>query len=124
MTAMEMRAMDAVENQAQVSHGGHSPWKSNSTIPTFPPPRRLFPLTKIDKPQKNWCSVEKWKSKSTIPDFPTEPKACGARKEPVYGVVSPVGNTRRPEGGLSAGLLVLQAHCSMRICSDTRAQAL
>jgi hypothetical protein len=63
--------MDAVENQTQVSHRAHNPWKSNSMISTFPQPRWSFvPFNKTTKPQKNWCSVEKWKSKGAIPTFP------------------------------------------------------
>jgi hypothetical protein len=48
--------MDAVENQRQVSHRAHSPWKiANDAIPTFPQPRR---------------GAGKWKTKSTFPTFP------------------------------------------------------
>jgi hypothetical protein len=47
--------MDNEENQRQVSLVAHSPWKSQSAISTFPPPRR---------------QVEKWKTNSRFPTFP------------------------------------------------------
>src|ERR1039457_7434922 len=81
--------MDAEENQKQVSLRAHSPWKSQTA--RFPHSHRR------DE------AMEKWKTKNRFSTFPL-PTIC---------LLLP-NSERRPGGGAS---LLLQAHCSIRICS-------
>ena len=87
-TAVEMTAMDAVENQRQVSHRAHSPLEiAKYAIPTFPQLRR---------------GAEKWKTKSTFPTFPLTILCLFLRL--------------RKEAWRRIASLPLQAHSSMRKC--------
>src|ERR1019366_5862173 len=87
--------MDAEENQKQVSLRAHSPWKSQTA--------RFPHFHRRDE------AMEKWKTKNRFSTFPL-PTIC---------LLLP-NSERRPGGGAS---LLLQAHCSIRICSQ-RAGAL
>ena len=80
--------MDAEENQKQVSLRAHSPWKSQTA--------RFPHFHRRDE------AMEKWKTKNRFSTFPL-PTIC---------LLLP-NSERRPGGGAS---LLLQAHCSIRIC--------
>src|ERR1019366_7331333 len=83
--------MDAEENQKQVSLRAHSPWKSQTA--------RFPHFHRRDE------AMEKWKTKNRFSTFPL-PTIC---------LLLP-NSERRPGGGAS---LLLQAHCSIRICFDS-----
>jgi hypothetical protein len=82
--------MENEENQKQVSLVSHSPWKSQ---------KARFPHSHSPGDDRE----EKWKSKTRIPTFP--------RGFLFFSYL-------RKEDSLNAGFPVVQAHRSIRICSQ------
>jgi hypothetical protein len=97
------RAMDAEENQRQVSLRAHRPWKSQTA--RFPHSHRR------DE------AVEKWKAKGQASYFPTARFVISNSKQkggPAAGGFAPATQRKLDQKNKPA----LQAHPSMRICSS------